>query len=101
MPVQTLPVVGATPAGAAATPGDFALNEATIGLLQQKMQKGEYTARSIAESYLERIRQIDQKGPALHSIIELNPDALSIADELDKERKDGKLRGPLHGIRFS
>jgi len=98
MPVQTLPVWEPLQRAPPLLPGDFALNEATIGLLQQKMQKGEYTARSIAESYLERIRQIDQKGPALHSIIELNPDALSIADELDKERKDGKLRGPLHGI---
>jgi amidase len=81
--------------GAAA---DFALNEVTIDILQQKMQQGVFTARSIAELYLNRIGQVDKKGPALHAVIEVNPDALSIADEMDKERKAGKTRGPLHGI---
>ena len=52
-------------------------------MLQERMQKGESTARSIAEIYLMRIDEIDRKGPALHAIIELNPDALSIADALD------------------
>ena len=88
--------------GQAANPGkppsDFVLNEMTIDDLQQKMQKGEYTARSITELYLQRIEDIDKKGPALHAVIEVNPDALSIADALDKERKAGKVRGPLHGI---
>ncbi|MBS1564421.1 MAG: amidase, partial [Bacteroidetes bacterium] len=54
--------------------------------------------RSITELYLKRIEAIDKQGPALNSVIELNPDALSIADAMDKERKEGKLRGPLHGI---
>lgn len=62
------------------------------------MQSGELTARSIAELYLKRIQEIDKAGPALNSVIEINPDALSIADTLDKERKEGKVRGPLHGI---
>jgi amidase len=84
--------------GDAVAPGNFGLNEVTIGILQQKMQKGELTARAIVEQYLQRIDQIDKKGPALHAVIELNPDALSIADGLDKERKEGKLRGPMHGI---
>lgn len=81
-----------------ATPDSFEINEITIGGLQEKMAKGEYTSRSITQMYLDRIAAIDQKGPSIHSVIELNPDALSIADSLDKERKGGKLRGPLHGI---
>lgn len=87
-----------TAAAVATAPTDFVLNEATIDILQQKMQQGMYTARSIAELYLRRIDQIDKSGPALHAVIELNPDALSIADAMDKERKEGKVRGPLHGI---
>ena len=83
---------------ATSSPTDFALNEATIDALQQKMKSGEYTARSITELYLKRIENIDKGGPALNSVIEINPDALAMADALDKERKEGKLRGPLHGI---
>ncbi|MEQ1796899.1 MAG: amidase [Lacibacter sp.] len=79
-------------------PDDFALNELTIDELQQKMQSGEYTARSLTEQYLKRIEAMDKNGAAINSVIELNPDALSIADEMDKERKTGKLRGPMHGI---
>jgi amidase len=85
-------------ASATENPDDFALNEATIDLLQQKMQSKEYTARSIAELYLKRIDNIDKAGPKLNAVIELNPDALSIADAMDKERADGKVRGHLHGI---
>jgi amidase len=77
---------------------DFVLNEVTIDALQQKMQSKEYTSRSITELYLKRINDIDKKGPKLNSVIELNPDALSIADAMDKERTSGKVRGPLHGI---
>ncbi|MES1161339.1 MAG: amidase family protein, partial [Bacteroidota bacterium] len=88
-----------TSAVTGATPGvQFSLNEATIDQLQQKMQKGEATARSLTEAYLQRIDNVDKKGAALHAVIEVNPDALAIADELDKERKEGKVRGPLHGI---
>jgi len=76
----------------------FELNEVTISELQDKMKSGEYTARSIAEKYLKRIKAIDKKGPKLNAVIELNPDALRIADKLDKERRNGKLRGPMHGI---
>ncbi len=79
-------------------PDTFELNEITIAALQDKMKAGTHTARSIAELYLMRINAIDKKGPKLNTVIELNPDALSIADALDKERKDGKLRGPMHGI---
>ncbi|HWB26161.1 MAG TPA: amidase [Chitinophagaceae bacterium] len=77
---------------------DFALNEATIEGLQDKMKSGELTSRSITEMYVKRIDAIDKNGPKINSVIELNPDALSIADAMDSERKAGKLRGPLHGI---
>lgn len=80
------------------TPDDFVLNEVTIDILQQKMQSKEYTSRSITEMYLKRINEIDKAGPKLNAIIELNPDALSIADAMDKERVAGKIRGALHGI---
>ena len=79
-------------------PDNFTLNEITIDQLQQKMQRGEYTARSITEMYLKRIDVMDKKGPAINAVIELNAEALAIADAMDKERKDGKVRGPLHGI---
>jgi amidase len=85
-------------AAAPAAPAEFPLNEATIDVLQQKMQQGIYTSRSITELYLKRIEQIDKAGPGLHAVIEVNPDALAIADQLDKERKAGTLRGPMHGI---
>ena len=77
---------------------DFELNEITIDELQQKMQGGAYTSRAITELYLKRIDAIDKKGYALNAVIEINPDALAIADDMDRERKAGKLRGPLHGI---
>ncbi|MEJ7768746.1 MAG: amidase [Chitinophagaceae bacterium] len=77
---------------------DFELNEQTIDDLQQMMQEGKFTSRSITDLYLKRIAAIDKAGPELNSVIEVNPDALAIADEMDKERKAGKIRGPLHGI---
>jgi len=76
----------------------FELNETTIDELQQKMQSRKYTSRSITEMYLKRIEAIDKNGPKLNSVIELNPDALAIADAMDAERKTGKVRGPMHGI---
>ena len=85
-------------AAAPAAPAEFPLNEATIDVLQQKMQQGIYTSRSITELYLKRIEQIDKAGPGLHAVIEVNPDALAIADQMDQERKAGKVRGPMHGI---
>ncbi|MGZ8523783.1 MAG: amidase [Chitinophagaceae bacterium] len=78
--------------------GDFELNEVTIDELQQKMQSGAYTSRAITELYLKRIEAIDKAGPALNAVIEVNPDAIAIADAMDKERKAGRVRGPLHGI---
>lgn len=82
-----------------ATPPDsFALNETTIDELQKKMQSGEYTSHAVTQLYLDRIQQIDKAGPKLNAVIELNPDALTIAAAMDAERKSGKVRGPLHGI---
>ena len=83
---------------ASPTSEDFPLAEATVEELRAGMESGEYTARAIVELYLERIKTIDQSGPTLRSVLEVNPDALTIADQLDQERKQGTLRGPLHGI---
>lgn len=77
---------------------DFHLNEASIRSLQRKIENGEYTCRQIVQLYLDRIKTIDQNGPRLNAVIEVNPDALAIADQRDKEREEGKVRGPLHGI---
>ena len=76
----------------------FELEEATLDDLQKWMASGRMTSRSITQLYLNRIAALDRKGPALHHVIEVNPDALSIAAALDKERKAGRVRGPLHGI---
>ncbi len=76
----------------------FELDEITIGQLAEGISSGKFTSRSITEEYIARIEAIDRNGPALHSVIELNPDALAIADALDKERKEKGARGPLHGI---
>jgi len=73
----------------------FGLNEITVDELQQKMASGEISAESLCQKYLDRIALVDT---VLKSVIELNPDALEIARQLDEERKAGKVRGPLHGI---
>jgi amidase len=74
------------------------MQEWTIAELQQKMTSGELTARQLAEMYLGRIAMIDEGENGINSIIELNPDVLVIAESLDAERREGKVRGPLHGI---
>ena len=79
-------------------PPDFELEEATIADLQARMASGEHTARSLTESYLARIEELDRVGPALRALLETNPDALEIADERDAERRAGRVRGTLHGI---
>jgi len=76
----------------------FELDEMTIADLQTSMSSGKYTAHAITKKYLDRIDDIDDHGPTINSVIELNPDALSIASEMDRERKAGRVRGPLHGI---
>ena len=76
----------------------FPFAETTIDELQRRMAAGEVTARAITAAYLDRIAEIDREGPRLNAVIEVNPDALGIADQLDVERRAGKVRGPLHGI---
>ena len=79
-------------------PADFELEEMSINDLQQHMQSGRFSSQSLVEKYFNRINEIDKAGPALNSVIELNPEAESIAAVLDKERKEKGARGPLHGI---
>jgi amidase len=89
------------PLGRGAGPGAapaFALEEKTIAELQAGLASGEYTARTLVEQYLGRIESMDHQGPALHHVIETNPDALAIADALDAERRSGRTHGVLHGI---
>jgi len=74
------------------------LDELTVSDLQGGMQSGKFTSRSVVEKYLGRIEEIDRRGVRVNSVIELNPDALAIAEALDKERKNNAVRGPLHGI---
>jgi len=76
----------------------FPLDEITISEIQQGYQNGTYSVRQIVQLYLDRIEEIDRNGPKLNAIITINPDALIIADSLDRELAAGKYRGPLHGI---
>lgn len=76
----------------------FPYAEATISSLQQQMAASSLTAADLTSAYLARIAEIDRAGPTLNAIIELNPDAPSLARQLDAERKAGRVRGPLHGI---
>ena len=97
----TDPVPGSVPAAQNVEQNfkkDFELDEITIDDLQKAFQSGQYSSRSLAEKYLAHIAEIDKAGPMLNSVIELNPDALQIADALDQERKSKGPRGPLHGI---
>ncbi len=79
-------------------PTRFEFAEATIAELQEAMDDGELTSRQLVRSYLRRIRRVDQRGASLNSVIETNPDAIAIARDLDRERRDHGPRGPLHGI---
>src|SRR4051794_8569215 len=89
---------GAAAAAQSPAPQRFDLEEATIAALQQRMQSGQETSRSLVEKYLARVEALDRSGPALHSVLEVNPDARTIADRLDAERKSGRTRGRMHGI---
>ena len=75
-------------------PREFELDELTIDDLQQAIQSGKYSSRSLTEKYLARIQDIDKGGPRINSVIEVNPEALEIAEALDRERKDKGARGP-------
>ena len=78
--------------------GRFDWEELTVRDAQAAISAGRVSARRLTEMYLERIERIDRRGAALNSVIETNPDAISIADALDRERKAGRTRGPLHGV---
>lgn len=99
---QQTPAPGAATAASTSAAPDahaaFAHEEAGIADLQAKMQASSLTSRALTQAYLDRIAAIDDAGPTLNAVIELNPDALKDADALDAERKAGKVRGPLHGI---
>ncbi len=90
--------VGTLPGGRGAADTLFQMEELSVADLQAAMKSGKLTARRVAEMYLKRIEDIDRRGPALNSVIETNPEAYAIADALDRERKAGRVRGPLHGV---
>jgi amidase len=79
-------------------PGSFAFDEASIADLQARMAAGGLSSHALTQAYLERIAAIDDTGPTLNAVVELNPRALEEADARDAERKAGKVRGALHGI---
>src|SRR5262245_55714100 len=104
--VQALTATAATVESSGPPPADaeparvrpFEFEEAAITDLQQAMKSGKETAVSITKKYLQRIEETNQQGPTLRAVLEVNPDALAIARELDRERKAKGPRGPLHGI---
>jgi amidase len=77
---------------------EFPFLEKDIDFIREGYEKGKFTITEVVQAYLDRIEQIDKNGPSLNSIISINPDAIKIAQELDKELKEGKIRGALHGI---
>ena len=76
----------------------FELDELTAADFQAGLASGKFTSLSLTEKYLARIEAIDRQGPALNSVIEVNPDARAMAEALDQERKAKGTRGPLHGV---
>jgi amidase len=76
----------------------FEYDEVSVADLVERLRSGSLSSRVITNKYLERIADIDRKGPAINSVIEINPDAIDIAEALDRERRDKGPRGPLHGI---
>lgn len=80
---------------ASAAAADIDIEEATVASLAQGMAAGRFSSADLVRAYLARIAAIDKK---VNSMIELNPDAIAIAERLDTERKAGKVRGPLHGV---
>ena len=79
-------------------PDNSWVEEMTIAQLQQGYKEGKYKITDVVKVYLDRIIEIDKNGPQLNSIIEINPDALQIAEELGRELAEGRIRGPLHGV---
>ena len=87
-----------TPALVRDVPSDFQLDETTIADVTALMRSGDRTTRTIVSQYLSQIEQLDRQGPMLRSVIETNPEALTIAERLDRERDAGAVRSPLHGV---
>ena len=98
LPVRAQAQVAVEAAPAPAAAGSFAFAESDIAGLQQRIREGTLSSHALTQAYLERIAAIDDAGPTLNAVIELNPNALAEADARDAERKAGKLRGMLHGI---
>ena len=96
MPMHT--AQAAVPEHDGTQPNAFPYAELSVAELQSRMTKGTLTSRTLTAAYLSRIAAVDRSGPTLNSVIETNPDALTIAAERDAERRAGKVRGPLHGI---
>jgi len=88
----------ALPPARAARARPLKLEELTLSDLGRGYRERRFTARAVAEWYLERIESLDKRGPKVNAVIEINPDAMRIADALDRERLSGYVRGPLHGI---
>jgi amidase len=91
-------LAGLRTASAAPDVRPFEFDEVSVADLAERLRSGSLYSRVITNKYLERIADIDRKGPAIKSVIEVNPDALDIAEALDRERRDKGPRGPLHGI---
>lgn len=85
-------------ASASAAQQPFELDELSLTDLKASMASGDRTARSVTVAYLLRVEQLDRQGPTLRSVIETNPDAIEIAEALDRERAEGRVRSPLHGV---
>ncbi|MEI6737638.1 MAG: amidase [Pseudomonadota bacterium] len=83
---------------ATSLPDEVNIVETSVAELQAAMRAGKTTSQALVRAYLQRIKAFDKSGPRINSIIEINPDAVAIARERDRERKAGKLRGPMHGI---
>ncbi len=79
-------------------PGTIAISETSVAEMRLALDQGDYSVRELTEACLARIEQLDRQGPTLGAVIEVNPDALTIADRLDAELASGHARGPLHGI---
>jgi len=74
------------------------LEEVTIDDLREGYENGDFTIAQVTRAYLDRIEAIDRNGPALNSVLTVNPNAMEIAEELDTEAREGSYRGPLHGV---
>lgn len=92
------PPAGNQPPAASAGPRPFELDEIGLADLTAGLRRGRWTARRLVDLYSERIGEIDSAGPRLGAVIELNPDASALAEQSDRESRQARSRGPLHGI---